>query len=373
MGRPVNWRVTLSELRLSSAQRSAAMAVLDSGWLSLGPRTAAFESAFAAAAGVEHAVAVGSATAGLLLSLEAVGVRAGDEVVLPSFTFVADANVVRSLGATPVFADVESVDRPLLDVSDVLAAVTERTRAVVVVHYGGAAVDVAALLGWGFAVVEDAAHACGPLDGSGGWLPVRGDAAVYSFFANKNLPLGEGGMVTTRDPAVAERVALLRSHGMSSPTWDRHRGHAVDYDVLAVGGNARPTEVVAALGEAGLIDLPAHNDRRRELLNGYAAQFVGSPVRLALVEEPGNAAHLAVAVLPRGGVRPRVREALARAGIQSSFHYPPIHRFTAYREVAARALPRTEEAAERLVTLPLHPYLSEHDVKLVVSTVLEAL
>lgn len=369
----MSWRIVLSDVRISADQRAAALGVLESGWLSMGPRTAEFELAFAQQAGVDHAVAVSSGTSGLLLALQAVGVRAGDEVVLPSLTFVADANVVRSLGAVPVFADVCGADQPLVDVDDLLAACSPRTRAVLVVHYAGAPVDVSRLTGHGVAVVEDAAHAVGPVADDGHWLPLRGDVAVFSFFANKNLPLGEGGMVTTRDPALAQQLRLLRSHGMTTGTWDRHRGHAYDYDVVALGSNARTTELQAAMGTAALVDLPAHNAARRRLLATYAQLLEGTPVRLALAGQRQTTGHLAVAVLPQPGMRAAVRASLADAGIQSSFHYPPIHMFQAYADLAPRALPRTEDAAERLVTLPLHPYLSDEDVDLVVSTLRAAL
>jgi len=243
---------------------------------------------------------------------------------------------------------------------------------VLVVHYAGSAVNVAPLLGHGFAVIEDAAHAVGPTTDGGIWLPVRGDAAVYSFFANKNLPVGEGGMVATNREDIAADIRRLRGHGMTTGTWDRHRGHAYDYDVLAIGTNARLTEVQAALGAAGLADLPAHNETRRRLLSQYEDALTGSKVGLALAGSDSTA-HLAVAVLPEAGGRARVRERLATAGVQTSFHYPPIHRFAAYRDLEHAPLPVTEAASERLVTLPLHPYLSEGAVELIVSTLLEAL
>src|SRR4051812_44170049 len=280
-GPPVVWRTRLSDLRISPAQRAAALEVLDSGWLSMGPRTAAFERAFAAAAAAENALAVANGTAALLLALKAVGVSPGDEVVIPSLTFVADASVVRQLGAVPVFADIESVGRPLVCADDVLRVVTPRTRAVIVVHYAGVAVDVAPLLGHGFAVVEDAAHGIGPTHDDGSWIPLVGDVAAYSFFANKNLPLGEGGMVTTRDHLLADRMRLLRSHAMTSGTWDGQRGHATDYDVVDVGINARLPEVQAAMGEVGLVDLPGHNAIRRRLLAAYDEAFAGSGVGMA--------------------------------------------------------------------------------------------
>jgi dTDP-4-amino-4,6-dideoxygalactose transaminase len=370
---PVLWRTRLSDLRVSPAQRAAALEVLDSGWLSMGPRTAAFERAFAAAAGVDQAFAVANGTAALLVALKALGVSPGDEVIVPSLTFVADASVVRQLGATPVFADITSVDRPLVDADDILRAVTPRTRAVIVVHYAGVRMDVTPLLGRGFSVVEDAAHAIGPVDDDGAWIPLLGDAAAYSFFANKNLPLGEGGMVTTRDHVVAERIRLLRSHAMTSGTWDRHRGHATDYDVVDVGVNARLTEVQAAMGEVGLADLPAHNAARRGLLHVYEVAFAGSGAHVALADAAETTGHIAVAVLPEAGSRPRIREVLASKGIQSSFHYPPIHEMTAYLDAATRPLPVTDAAAQRIVTLPLHPYLTDDEVRGVASVVLAAL
>lgn len=372
-GPPTTWRIRLSDLHISPAQRAAAIEVLDSGWLSMGPRIAAFERAFAHAADVDHAIAVANGTAALLLALKAVGVTSGDEVVLPSLTFVADASVVRQLGATPVFADIESLDRPLVSAEEVLRAVTPRTRAVILVHYAGVAADVAPLVGRGFAIVEDAAHSIGPAGEDGAWIPLRGDIAAYSFFANKNLPLGEGGMVAARDHVLAERVRLLRSHAMTSGTWDRHRGHATDYDVVDVGVNARLTEVQAAMGEVGLMDISAHNTVRRRLLSVYADAFSGTGVRMAFAGQEATTGHIAVAILPEPGSRPRIREMLTNNEIQSSFHYPPIHGMTAYRADATGPLPLTDEAAQRFVTLPLHPYLSDDEAREVASVVAAAL
>lgn len=349
--------------------------VLESGWLSMGPEVQAFEEDFAAAAGVPHAVAVSNGTAALLLALQALGVGPGHEVVVPSLTFVACANVVRALGATAVFADIVAPDQPLLDPGDAAAACTDRTRAVIAVHYGGVGADVDGLeplRDAGVAVVEDAAHTAGPAADEGRWLKLGGDAAAYSFFANKNLPLGEGGMVVCRDDATAGRLRLLRAHGMTTGTWDRHRGHASDYDVVAAGWNFRLTEVQAAMGRAGLAELPTWNSARRRLLGQYARGFEGSDVRIVNQGSVRSSGHLAVAVLPRGGLRPAVREALAARGIQSSFHYPPIHRFQAYADRTARPLPRTEDAAARLVTLPLHPWMDDAQVQEICDVVAEA-
>jgi len=187
------------------------------------------------------------------------------------------------------------------------------------------------------------------------------------------LPLGEGGIVTTGDDRVAQRLRLLRSHGMTTGTWDRHRGHASDYDVSLVGWNCRPTELAMALGAAGLPDLPGWNTTRRRLLDSYRAAFDAAPGDIRLIFEPDEptTGHLAVAVLPPGQ-RPVVRAALEQAGIQSSFHYPPIHTFSAYAPDRQDTLPRTDEAERRFVSLPLHPWLEGEQVDEIVQLVTAA-
>ena len=196
----MTFAVPLSDVRLTDAQKQAVNDVLDSGWLSMGPRTEAFEHAFAKAAGVDDALCVSSATAALILALQAAGVGPGDEVVVPSLTFVADANACRVLGATPVFADVVSPDHPSVAVDDVLRAITPRTRAVIIVHYAGFVTPLSPLTVLrddGITLVADASHAVGPLADDGAWLPAEADVTVFSFFANKNLAIGEGGMLTS--------------------------------------------------------------------------------------------------------------------------------------------------------------------------------
>lgn len=350
-------RVPLSELRLSPTQRGAVDRVLESGWLSMGPETARAEEAWREEARVGHAFLTSSCTASLWLALAAVGVGPGDEVLVPSLTFVADANVVVRLGARPVLCDVEDVRRPLLDLGDAKRRLTSRTKAVLPVHYGGYEVDIDALRATlpGLAVVEDCAHAPGPLS-SGRWPGGRADVSCYSFFSNKNLGVGEGGLVSTNDAVIADRLRLLRSHGMSSLTWDRHRGHAWSYDVLLPGMNFRPSEIVAALVGAGLGDLHAENDARRKHLLAYRQAFAGSPLVLVFDESDDTTAHIAVLDAGDADCRDRVRAELADAGIQTSMHYPPIHLFTWYRDNGlspAAGLPVVEAAAGRLLTLPL--------------------
>ena len=250
-GRPDRqWRVPLSDIAVDDELVAAAGRALASGWWSTGPRVAEFEAAFARSVGVEHAVAVSSGTAALHLAAAACGCGPGDEVVMPSLNFVAAANVIGHLGATPVLCDVGELD-PSLDPDDLDAVAGPRTRAIVALHYGGVPCDMAAVRGIaarrGLVVIEDAAHAPGA-EYRGRACGTLGDVGCFSFFSNKNLPIGEGGMVVTADGALAERVRRLRSHGMTALSWDHERGHAAGYDVAVTGFNYRLDEPRAAIG-----------------------------------------------------------------------------------------------------------------------------
>lgn len=362
-------RIPLSQVRVSPEQRSAVNRVLDSGWLSMGPETAATEAKWCERAGVEHAFLTSSCTASLWLALAALGVGPGDEVILPSLTFVAGANVVVRLGATPVFVDIVAADRPVLDPAAVAAARTERTKAVMPVHYAGYLADIAALRQAmpGIAIVEDAAHAAGPL-ASGVWPGSDADIACYSFFANKNLGVGEGGLVSTADPDLAARLKLLRSHGMDSLTWDRHRGHASTYDVVLPGMNFRPSEIVAALVGAGLGGLEEENHHRRRHLGAYREALSELGLPMIFDAEADTTAHIAVTQIDD---RDRVRQTLGEAGVQSSVHYPPIHQFQHYADVG-RTLPKTEDAGRRFLTLPLWGAMTEEQRAVVTGALAEA-
>ena len=233
-------RYHLSELQLGPDELEAIQEVLDSNWLTMGPVTQKFEREFAALHGARFALAVTNCTAALHLALLALGVKSGDEVIVPSLTFVATVNAVRYCGATPVFADIRGAHDLTLDPDDVSARVTPRTRGVIVMHYGGFPADMEAFRSLAEArqlfLVEDAAHAPASfLEGRA--LGTLGDVGCFSFFSNKNMTTGEGGMLVTHRSDLNERMGLLRSHGMTSLTWERHLGHATGYDVVEVGFN----------------------------------------------------------------------------------------------------------------------------------------
>ncbi|ANB09957.1 lipopolysaccharide biosynthesis protein [Streptomyces ambofaciens] len=363
------------------AEIEAVTEVLRSGWLSAGPVTEDFEGKYAAALGVESAIAVSSGTAALHLAMLALDIGPGDEVVLPSLNFVSAAATVALSGATPVFADIAGPHDLCLAPEDAAARITPRTRAIVAMHYGGHAADLTALSrlarAHGLALIEDCAHA--PVtDSAHGMLGTVGDIGCYSFFATKNLAMGEGGMVVARDPALRERIRRLRSHALTVSAKQRHRGGPSGYDVDALGLNYRSTEIACAIGRVQLDALPAAHARRRAAVLGYREQLAGLPgltVPFATRPAEEGAHHLFAVLLPPGTDREALQDRLRAARVQSGVHYPPTHLFTAYRErygLGPGLLPVTEDVMARQLSLPLYPDLGEAGVGRVAEAVSSA-
>ncbi|HYG86195.1 MAG TPA: DegT/DnrJ/EryC1/StrS aminotransferase family protein [Azospirillum sp.] len=365
----------VAEPILGEEEKAALAAVVDDGWITMGDRVRAFEQAFADMHGVQDAVALSSCTAGLHLMLEALGLGPGDEVLVPAATFVATANSVLYVGATPVFVDIEGLDLPLMSLSDAEDKCTERTKAVILVHYAGYLPDRERW--WSFAesrgllLIEDAAH-CAGLKGAG----TIGDAAAFSFYGNKNMTTAEGGMVLARDEAVLDRIRQLRAHGMTSGARQRLTGHASGYDVTMLGYNYRMDEFRAAIGLVQIAKLPAWNARRRILTEAYRRLLESDCPETAMPfsgERP-SAYHILPILLPPGGNRARIQEVLRADGVQTSIHYAPVHHFTLYRDrCPGVSLPLTEEFARRELSLPLHPKMDERDVETVVRALARAL
>src|SRR3954468_4365258 len=270
--------IPVFDLRLTEGDVAAVMEVLRSGWLTMGPRTAAFEEAFAAHLGVRHAVAVSSCTAALHLAYLAAGVRAGDEVIVPAMTFAATAAAAVYCGATPVFAEIAGPHDLSLDPGDVEARITPRTKAVCVVHFAGypAAIRELRERTQGIALIEDVAHAPhAHVDGQA--LGTFGLAGAFSFFSNKVLACGEGGLLATDDDDVAALARSLRSQGMTSGTWSRHTGETETYDAVGMGFNYRLDEPRSALLLSRLAKLSRGVERRRALTRAYRAKLAEVP------------------------------------------------------------------------------------------------
>jgi dTDP-4-amino-4,6-dideoxygalactose transaminase len=368
-----SWKVPLADVVVTPDDLDAVVETYGSGWLSMGPRTEALEASFAAYTGARHAIAVTNGTAALHLICLGAGLGPGDEVIVPSLTFVASVNAVRYCGATPVFADIAGLTEPWLSAERVAEALTPRTRAILAVHYGGHPGELAALRRLadehGLALLEDAAHAAGSrLDGK--HLGTFGVAGAFSLFSNKNLAVGEGGMVVTDDDDVAARIRLLRSHGMTTLTWDRHRGHASGYDVVDLGFNYRIDEPRAALAAKRLERLDDENAARGRLDTRYRERLEPLGVLCTGAPTAGlrSSYHLFVVVLDAAVDRDELRAALRDQGIQTSLHYPPVHRFSIYA-ASGRDLPSTDAFGARAVTLPLFAHMTDEQLDVVVDAV----
>lgn len=376
----MEWKIPLSDIDFGPEEQKAVDEVLHSKWLTMGSVTQELEDAFAGYVGVKHALAVTNATAALHLACIVAGLKPGDEAIVPSLTFVATANAVRYTGATPIFADIRDENDLTISYKSIERAITGRTRAILVMHYGGYPCDMPSILELArehnLKVIEDAAHAVGS-DLDGRKLGTWGDMGCFSFFSNKNMTTGEGGMLVTDNDDYSQKLQLLRSHGMTSLTWDRHKGHAWSYDVVGLGYNYRIDEIRAALGKIQLGKLEANNERRRHLTQTYrdALQELAPQITVPFARHAGiSAAHLMPVLLPPGADRTSFMESMKAQMIQTSIHYPPIHTFSAYNAVEGNlSLPNTEDIGAREVTLPLYPAMSDEDVFTVVQAIAHAL
>jgi dTDP-4-amino-4,6-dideoxygalactose transaminase len=378
------WKIPLADLDFGPEEQEAARSVVASGWLTMGERTAEFERKLGEALGTPRLLAVTNCTAGLHLAYAAIGIGPGDEVICPSLTFVATANAALTCGANVVLADIVGPHDLTIDPADVERKITPRTRAIAVVHYAGYPCDMDAICSLaerhGIAVVEDAAHA--PLaHHRGRALGTVGDVGCLSFFSNKNLSTGEGGAVIARSDELFSRLKLMRSHGMTTLTLDRHKGHAFSYDVVVPGFNYRIDEIRSAIGLVQLGRLAAGNARRKALTERYHEllsrdeRFV-VPFRGFASRGVGESAyHILPVLLPAGTPRDQVMAAMKARGIQTSVHYPPMHRFShhgASERVRREGLERTDDIAARELTLPLYPRMHDEQVDEVCAALREA-
>jgi len=368
------WDIPLADLTFDQQELDAVTEILRSGWLTMGAATEQFEANFSEYNDTPHSIAVSSCTAALHLACIAADLSPGDEVILPALTFVATANAVRYTGATPVFADIESLEDLTISPESILAKITSDTKAIIVMHYAGYPCNMAEVQRiadeHNLLVIEDAAHAVGAeLDGK--MMGTIGDIGCYSFFSNKNLVTGEGGMMVTHNEEIAQRLHRLRSHGMSSLTWDRHKGHAFSYDVVDLGYNYRLDEIRSALGISQLQKLESNNQLRRSLTRYYHAQLAEKcpKITVPFTNHRGTtAAHIMPVLIPDKVDRQSVMEHLKTNRIQTSIHYPPITSFSNYQQLFEKrpVLPITDYVAEKELTLPLFPTMTEAQVDQVV-------
>jgi dTDP-4-amino-4,6-dideoxygalactose transaminase len=383
----MKWRYPLSDIDLGREEERKVLKVLRSRWLSSGPVTERFEKAFSEYLGVGYAIAVSNGTAALHLALACLGLKEEDEIILPSLTFVATANAVLYVGAKPVFADIVSLDNFNISPQEIEKKITKRTKAILAMHYGGYPCDMKSIMGiarrHGLFVIEDAAHAPGA-EYQREKCGMIGDIGCFSFFSNKNLVTGEGGMVVTHNKELAERVRRMRSHGMETLSWDKFHGHLSAYDIEQLGYNYRTTEIQSALGLVQLKKLDRNNRKRKELVETYRKELQEvKGISIPFLQFKGHPSYHLFPILVRNEqealsfiLRDKLMEGLRNFKIQTSVHYPPVHLFSLYRKnfgFRKGMLPKTEEVSRREVTLPLHPRMNVKDVKWIANKVKEAM
>ena len=354
---------------------AAVAEVLSSGWIGLGPKTAEFEQYFANYLGVSYAVGVSSGTDALHLALAALGVGPGDEVIVPTITFVSTAHAVRYVGATPVFADVQ-YETLCIDTHDVARKITPRTKAIIPVHYGGHPCDLETLMALadehGIYLVEDAAHACGASFRGSKIGALSTAATCFSFHAVKNLTCGEGGMITTHDPAMKKLLHQLRWCGIDRDTWDRtetehEKNYAWQYGIHQVGFKAHLSDIAAAIGLVQLTKLERLNARRREIVEAYNTAFglleeIETPPEAVDVTSSWHIYHIKLQE------RDNLIAFLKKWDITPGVHYYPIHLHPVYRELNALC-PVAEEVWKKILSLPLFPDLTDQQVQRVIGAV----
>jgi perosamine synthetase len=367
---------------IGEEEMEAVLEVLRSGWLTTGPRVKEFEAQFAAFVGAPHAIAVSSCTAALHLALAAIGLEAGDEVILPTMTFAASGEVALYFDAKPVLVD--SLRGSFhMDPDAIERAITPRTRAIIPVHYAGypCAMDEILQIAeqHGLKVIEDAAHAL-PSSYKGRPVGSIGDITCFSFYATKTLTTGEGGMITTGDAEFADRMRRLSLHGISKDAWKRYSAEGTwRYDVLEAGYKYNFTDLQAALGIAQLAKCEAMQRSRAAIAARYDAALGGLDAFEipAYPEHVGHAHHLYVLLINADALRigrDRVIEELKLRGIGTSVHFIPLHLHSLYRDrlgYAARQFPNAEERFERAISLPIYPGMSDADVDRVIEALVE--
>lgn len=378
----MEWNIQLFKLNFDHREVLAASSVVEGGWLTMGEKIINFEKNFGVFLGKNvYCKAVANGTAALHMALLALDVKKGDEVIIPSLTFVADANVVNLVGAIPKLADSSSIDNWNVSLESIKKKITDKTKAIIVVHYAGYPcediLEISQLCkDKGIGLIEDVAHAPGATI-SGRSCGTFGDIGCFSFFSNKNLSIGEGGMVSTLDPKLDQKLSYFRSHGMTTLTLDRHKGRAITYDVKHPGLNYRMDEIRAAIGSVQLKKLPEGNTRRGELTERYRYNLKKSKVLIPFKKQSESLKsvyHILPVLLPENTDRVEVIEAMKHKKIQTSIHYPPFWSFSAYQgQFTSNDSPITSNIAQRQLTLPLFPTMLEDEVDKVCDALLDAL
>ena len=375
----MTYQIPLFNLNFDEHEAQTAYDTIKSGWISTGPKCSELEQMFVDMFHVGYAVSVTNCTDALHLCCLVCGIGPGDEVIVPSLTFAASANCIRYAGGTPVFADIVGPEHINIDPEDIRHKITPKTKAIVVVHMAGFPAKMDEILSiakeYNLKVIEDACH--GPLsEYHGKKLGTIGDCAAFSFFSNKNISTGEGGMFISNNKEYADRARLLRSHGMTTMSYQRAKGHATAYDIVELGYNFRLDDIRAAIAIEQLKKLPHDLETRAKIRKRYVESL--SKIKDIVVpfadwnEFSSNYIFPTVLLNRTKEQRDKIRDFLHENGIQTSIHYPAIHRFSVYKEWKA-SLPQTEYVSDHEITLPMYAALTIEQVDYICYTYVKAL
>ena len=375
----MEYNIPLFKLNFDEKEIDAVSKTIRSQWISTGPKCEELEKLFQDMLNVKYAVSLTNCTAALHLACILCDIKEGDEVLCPSLTFAASVNCIRYVGATPVFCDVVGPDHLNIDTIEIEKNITKNTKAIIVVHMAGfpAKMDEIVTIAnkYNLKVIEDACH--GPLsEYKGKKLGTIGDIGCFSFFSNKNISTGEGGMLVTNNEEMAKKARLLRSHGMTTMSYQRATGHATSYDILELGYNYRMDDIRASIGVVQMKKLSDDLEKRINVRKKYIEQL--SKVKGIVVPFADNTEFVSNYILPivlknsTSEKRDRIRENLHAAGIQTSVHYPAVHKFSIYSQYKA-TLPKTEYITDNEITLPMYGSLTNDEIDFIVETLNKAL
>ncbi len=370
----MEYKIPLFKLNFGEEEIEAVTETIRSKWISTGPKCEELEKQFVDMFNVKYAVSLSNCTDALHIACILCDIMVGDEVICPSLTFAASVNCIKYVGATPVFSDIVSPEHINIDPVDIEKKITSKTKAIIVVHMAGFPAKMDEIMAiarkYNLKVIEDACH--GPLsEYKGKKLGTIGDVGCFSFFSNKNISTGEGGMLITNNEEMAKKARLLRSHGMTTMSFQRASGHATKYDIVELGYNFRMDDIRASIGVVQLNKLQHDLEKRIEVRRRYIDQF--SKVKGIVVPFAENDEFVSNYIMPivlsnsKAALRDSIREKMHAAGIQTSVHYPAIHRFSIYEEYCAD-LPQTDYVTDNEITLPMYSSLTIEEIDLIVET-----
>ncbi len=370
----MSFTIPLFKLNFDEREEEAVLETIRSKWISTGPRCADFEDRFSELLNVDYSVSLANCTGALHLALAALDISEGDEVLCPSLSFAATVNSVRYVNATPVFCDVSSASDPTISLEEIKAKVTDKTKAIIVMHFGGYACAMDEILTFAkesnIYVIEDACHA--PLsEYKGEKLGTLGDIGCFSFFSNKNISTGEGGMLVTNNEDTAKKIRLLRSHGMTTMSYERSKGHATRYDIVELGYNYRMDDIRASIGIVQLQKLPGDLIKRTEVRKNYLSHLSSlTEITIPFADRTDFSSNYIFPIVLNDSTeekRDQLRDYMHAQGIQTSVHYPSIHQFSIYQD-DSHQLPITEYISGNSITLPIYGSLTEKEVEFICAT-----